>query len=195
MGLSEKALEIGTSLNFGNKEIIYDRGIVYPKCSGIYKIKNIFNDKVYVGSAKNLDKRIKNHIWGIYKNKHRNIMLTQAFNKYGYDNFYFIILEICDYEEIVERENLWIDYYQSFKKENGYNIQPFAFSNLSNPLSDSAKQKISNYQKGRPKTKEANIKNSISHMGALNPNYGKKISDNLRRAIILSNKNRNKKNN
>ena len=178
-----------------SKEMIFDRGIDYPKCSGIYKIQNICNGKVYVGSAKNLDKRIKNHIWGISRNKHRNIMLTQAFNKYGSENFYFIILETCDYSEVVDRENFWINHYQSFKKENGYNIQPFAFSNLSNPLSEAAKQKISNYQKGRPKTEEANLKNSLSHMGALNPNYGKKISDKLRQAIIQSNKNRAKKNN
>lgn len=185
--------EIPRGSNWGSFEMIYSRGIAYPKCSGIYKIKNIVNGKVYVGSALNLEKRIKNHIWGLSKNKHRNIILQQAIEKYGVENFYFIILELCEYDGIAEREKFWIDYYQSYKKQNGYNIQPVPFSNKSNKLSEATKSKIREYQKGRSKTIEHNLKNSIAKLGERNPNYGKPISDKLRSAIIESNKRRGNK--
>ena len=113
-----------------------------------------------------------------------------AFYKYGAENFYFIVLELCEYDVIVDRENFWINHYQSFKRENGYNIQPFAFSNKSNPLSQSTKDKISNFQKGKPKTENQNRLNSLSHLGSKNVNYGKPISEKLRQAIIESNKRR-----
>ena len=58
------------------------------KC-GIYKITNIINNKVYVGSAVNVTYRFKTHKRLLKQNKHFNTHLQSSYNKYGKDNFKF----------------------------------------------------------------------------------------------------------
>lgn len=78
----------------------------------VYKILNLQNGKFYIGSTKNFEKRCKEHKTQLKGNYHCNIKLQRAWNKYGENNFNFIILEEClNYKE---RE----DYYLSL-----YNIQ------------------------------------------------------------------------
>jgi len=75
------------------------------KC--VYKILNLKNGKYYIGSTKQYSIRVKQHINKLNKNKHTNIKLQRAWNKYNSENFEFIILEKCD--NYKERE----DYYLS----------------------------------------------------------------------------------
>lgn len=42
---------------------------------------------------------------------------------YGYDKFEFSILEECSADELSEKELFWINYYQSFNKDKGYNLR------------------------------------------------------------------------
>lgn len=70
--------------------------------SGIYKIVNKLNNKYYLGSSKNFHVRKLKHFNELRKNIHHNIHLQRAFNKYGEENFEFIILEEC--ENTFERE-------------------------------------------------------------------------------------------
>ena len=56
--------------------------------------------------------------------KTRNTNLYQAMRKYGIENFSFEVIEECLPEELNEREIYWIDYYDSFNKEKGYNMTP-----------------------------------------------------------------------
>lgn len=70
--------------------------------SGIYKIVNKLNNKYYLGSSKNFHVRKLKHFNELRKGKHHNIYLQRAFNKYGEENFEFIILEEC--ENTFERE-------------------------------------------------------------------------------------------
>lgn len=51
--------------------------------SGIYQIKNTLNNKVYVGSAKDFEKRWKRHFKDLEKGCHSSIKLQMSFNKYG----------------------------------------------------------------------------------------------------------------
>ena len=153
-----------------NIQFYRNKGIEYPCTSGIYMAKNILNNKVYIGSTRNLRRRINNHMWNINNHKHRNIHFQNSVNKYGWDNFYFIILEECEEKNnIAEREQFWIEYYKSYKKDNGYNKQPVAYSNKGNKLSDETKLKISKAFKGKPKTPEHNLKNSLTKRGPLHP--------------------------
>jgi group I intron endonuclease len=86
------------------------------KC--VYKILNLKNGKYYIGSTKQYNIRVKQHINKLNKNKHTNIKLQRAWNKYNSENFEFIILEKCD--NYKERE----DYYLSLVDvyNNTYNI-------------------------------------------------------------------------
>lgn len=56
---------------------------------GIYYIKNIDNEKIYIGSTGNLTQRIKTHIFNLRENKHINQDLQEDFNKYTISSFRF----------------------------------------------------------------------------------------------------------
>ena len=60
--------------------------------SGIYKIFNIKNDEIYIGSAVNLKNRWNKHKWALKNKKHHSIILQRAFDKYGIDFFKFEII-------------------------------------------------------------------------------------------------------
>lgn len=78
-------------------------------CSGIYKITNKINNKIYIGSSKNLYNRIASHISTLKKNKHCNIYLQNTVKKYGIESLYTEIIEYCDISRLLEREQYWIN--------------------------------------------------------------------------------------
>ncbi len=63
--------------------------------SGIYKITNTVNSKFYIGSTKDLNRRKKDHFRLLKKGINHSIILQNAVNKYGIDNFKFEILIEC----------------------------------------------------------------------------------------------------
>ena len=117
--------------------------------SGIYKIINVLNNKMYIGSTKNFKKRFQTHLRMLRKNKHHSIKLQRAYNKYGEENFKFEIVEECEYTKnlIIERENYYIKKFNS--KENGYNIADASFGDILtyHPNHDGIIQKRVNTQK------------------------------------------------
>jgi len=116
----------------------------------IYKIINIINNKVYVGSSKNINKRKSRHFCDLRDNKHSNKHLQNSYNKYGKNNFKFEIIEYIDNEnKLLEREQYWIDKLNVCDKNFGYNISKIAGSNLGNKHSEETKQRISKTQCGR----------------------------------------------
>ena len=84
-----------------------------PEIQCIYKIVNLQNPiKIYIGSTKNLRKRIYAHCNDVKNNKHHSYLLQNAWNKYGENNFNVHIIEFatdCN-KEILEKkeENLCI---------------------------------------------------------------------------------------
>lgn len=86
--------------------------------SVIYLITNTINRKVYVGQAQNFYDRYYEH-----KKVRGNGRLQRAFRKYGFDAFRFEIKEpVPDLSCINEREQYWMDFYQSYNPEMGYNV-------------------------------------------------------------------------
>jgi len=77
--------------------------------TGIYKIRNINNNDCYIGSAKNINRRWNRHRCGLRNNKHENIILQRAWNKYGEENFIFEILEECMVEDLLTNEQKYLD--------------------------------------------------------------------------------------
>lgn len=90
---------------------------------GIYKITNLVNNKVYIGKSIQVEKRKYQHFYdSFYKNannRNYNMTIHKAIRKYGKENFSFDILEICNIEELNQKEQYWITYYNS--KRLGYN--------------------------------------------------------------------------
>lgn len=96
------------------------------KIGGIYMIRNIENNKVYIGSScksNGIKKRWLVHICALNKNKHHNQHLQNAWNKYGKENFEFTIVEKCSDDILIIREQSWINYYNSMNAKYGYNLK------------------------------------------------------------------------
>lgn len=135
--------------------------------SGIYKITNTVTGDFYIGSSVNLYNRIKKHRYSLIGNYHTNSHLQNSWNKHGTDCFEFSILEYCDKELLLEREQSYIN-----TQKPSYNICPIAGNSLGFKHSEESKQKISQAQKGRPSntlgkhfSEEAKQNISIAHMG------------------------------
>ncbi len=78
--------------------------------SGIYAVRNLKNDRMYVGSAKNLASRKKNHLDKLRSGVHPNKHLQSSFSKHGAGAFSFEVLEVeVAPESLLLREQYWID--------------------------------------------------------------------------------------
>jgi group I intron endonuclease len=100
----------------------------------IYEIVNLKTNKKYIGSAVNFDRRKKVHLYELKKNIHHSKLLQNSWNKYTPKDFIFnIIEEVFDRTILLEREQHWLDYYQTYNKNFGYNMsnkstQPMSLS-------------------------------------------------------------------
>ena len=73
------------------------------KKSGIYRIVNKINGRVYVGSAVNLISRKMDHWKTLRAHRHRNRFLQRAWDKYGEENFDFVVIEyVADEGRLIE---------------------------------------------------------------------------------------------
>lgn len=162
--------------------------------SGIYCIKNLVNDKKYIGQAQNIKNRKRIHLWMLKNNsKWENKYLKNAWSLYGEENFKFFIIEECPIELLDEKEIFWIKELHSHSTENGYNLswggEPSMrglhhsektkkelsenmrdVSGKNNPFykkhhSEESKEKISNAKKGLHFSEKTKTKMSNSHKG------------------------------
>lgn len=117
--------------------------------SGIYKITNTINGKIYIGSAINITDRWNYHKWELNNNKHGNKYLQRAWNKYWSVSFEFSTLEFCEKDKLIEREQYWLDITKCYDREVGYNILTVAYSGIGSKRSLETKAKISASQLGK----------------------------------------------
>ena len=90
-----------------------------PRC-GIYQFRNVKNGKIYVGQSRDMDTRHSAHVNSLRGNRHNNVKLQRAWNKYGESAFVWSVLEECPESQLSERERYWIAANDSF--HNGYNM-------------------------------------------------------------------------
>jgi len=148
----------------------------------IYKTTNLVNGKQYIG-----------------RDSHNNpnylgsgVLLQRAISKYGKDNFKKEIIEEClSLENLIRREEYWLDYYDAgnnpmfynvHNKGNGYSVsgekhpmygkepseetrQKISKANRGQKRTDETKRKISQALTGRKISEETRIKNRNSHLG------------------------------
>lgn len=142
--------------------------------SGIYKIINLINGKIYVGSAVNFKNRFKLHLTRLKNNKHHSPILQNSWNKHGEVNFNFEIIEECDKLKLIEREQYYIDELKPF-----YNICKIAGSSLGRVVSDETKEKLRKASTGRKHSDETKEKLSNSHKGLEHSNETKEKLKNI----------------
>lgn len=136
------------------------------KQSGIYQIKNLITNKVYIGSSKHLSLRKSQHFNRLRSKKHVNNKLQNSWNKHGSENFIFEIIELCSEEYLLVREQFYIDYFKSVT--SGYNLAPVAGrSTLGFKHSEESKAKMSKAKSGvkLPRTPEHQAKLNDSQRG------------------------------
>lgn len=89
------------------------------KICGIYTITNTENGKVYVGSSKDVHKRWDEHQKQLESKRHHNAKLQHAWNKTKGLPLEYAVVEECDGDILLEREQVWMDELDSYK--SGYN--------------------------------------------------------------------------
>jgi group I intron endonuclease len=124
--------------------------------SGIYIIHNLINNKIYIGSAVDINKRLCQHRSNLRGQRHINSHLQHAWDKYGKDSFEFKVIIHCEPILLLHYEQMYIDEYEW---DMLYNINPVAGSSLGMKHTDNAKKNMSKASKGKKKSPEhcANI--------------------------------------
>jgi group I intron endonuclease len=154
------------------------------KISGIYKIINKVNGKYYVGSSKNIQKRLNTHLTHLNGNYHFNDHLQYAWNKYGKENFNFIIVELfgvnISSHELLLIEQKYLDIAINEQNEC-YNLRFIAGGGGN--LSEYTRKKMSNSHKGKSMT----LNNKLALIKA---NTGKIFSKEHREKIGIESKKR-----
>lgn len=148
--------------------------------SGIYKIENIINAKIYIGSSKNIKLRWKQHKCALNNNKHHNTHLNNAWNKYGSDSFKFKIIEYVELNKLLEREQYFIKYYKCNNHNNGYNKRLICESNLGWKASKETKKRMSESAKKRPPISEE-TRNKLRKVNIGNKKACRVVSDKERK--------------
>lgn len=102
-----------------------------PIIWGVYFIRNIQNNKIYVGSSNDIVRRWKNHCSDLIYQNHINKHLSAAWLKYGQDSFVFELKEIYEPNDkfdkkenldcLRKREQYYINLYDTSNNKKGYN--------------------------------------------------------------------------
>ena len=137
--------------------------------TGVYKITNLVNGKVYIGASKRIEDRWRDH------KKRINSPIHSDLEAYGLDNFKFEVLLECPETMLAQWERDMICLYDSDDPEKGYNSpkdRPYSLK-LSEalkgiPCSEEHKRKISEANRGRhniPHSEETKRKISEARKG------------------------------
>lgn len=115
--------------------------------SGIYKLTNLVNQKIYVGSAQRIGRRWYSHFK--YPQFSNCTKLRNAVIKYGEEAFEAEVIEVVEnFDQLIDREQYYLDLLHPFG-ECGYNIRTVAGSNIGIKRSDEEKRKMSERTRGK----------------------------------------------
>jgi len=160
-----------------------------PRSPGIYAIINQRNQHFYIGSAKNLLQRKRDHFKGLQTNKHGNSHLQRAYNYYGANAFLFVIVEHVEHaENLISREQHYMD-----TLVPQYNIARIAGSCLGIKHTPETIEKLRAWPRTpetRAKLRAANLRNppnleAIASMRAAN--LGKSRSSETKEKLRITN--------
>lgn len=129
---------------------------------GIYKITNLKNNKIYIGSSSNLKQRLRQHRSFLKLNEHCNKHLQSSYNKYGIENFKFEILETTEEQNLESKEEYYIKLFDSTNNKKGYNKRINCNTNRGRKVNEIGKLNMSIGQKGKKFKKEDILNRAIT---------------------------------
>jgi group I intron endonuclease len=141
--------------------------------TGIYCIECLVTGKIYIGSSVNIPKRWRLHVIQLTNNTHANNYLQNAWNKHGKQNFEFKILEGCLPEELLIKEQQYINTLEVTNRKIGFNLHPTAGSPLGYQHSEEFKENCRKRMLTFQHSEEVKTFLSESRFGADNPFYGR----------------------
>lgn len=157
------------------KELIHN----FPDSSGIYKITSP-SGKIYIGEAMNLKIRCQFYLNPNRLKKQRAI--CNSLIKYSVEQHTIEILELCEINQLLERERYWQEFYNSVV--HGLNCYLTSTHEKKKVLSEETKKLMSDKSKGennhffgKKHTDESKLKISCATKGVNNVNYGGKLKN------------------
>lgn len=150
------------------------------KISCIYAIVSPSN-KAYIGSTKDYADRTRQHKRMMKGGCHHSDAVNNAVKKYGKENMHFAIVERCSIDNLIEREQWWIDNHK-IKFAGIYNA-----SGVAGRIEHTAevRAKISKSSMGRVPSAEARAKMSLAARTIYrHPAWCKAVADAQRGKII-----------
>jgi group I intron endonuclease len=143
--------------------------------SGIYLIQCLVNGKCYIGQSNDVYSRIRDHKNKLKTNKHNNLYIQRAWNKYGEENFSFSECIMCPIEDLDNYERFYIKLFSCL--DFGYNLE--SGGNLNKTISETSRKKMSIAKKGKPSlhkgrkaSEDLKLKLSLAHKGLPSPRKG-----------------------
>lgn len=130
--------------------------------SGIYAIVCLPTGKRYIGSSKILRARLLSHRSDLRRNAHDSRHLQNAWNLYGADQFVIEIIEYCEIEQLLDREQHYLDTIRPYDHTVGFNGRSIAAGGHSFIHSDEAMAKIRAYLAA---SRERRVAKAISTQG------------------------------
>jgi|688.fasta_scaffold627511_1 hypothetical protein len=124
--------------------------------SGVYAIKHRESGRCYVGSSKDMVRRMKLHQYFLDKNVHHSTKLQRAWNKYGKEAFEFSMLLKCDVKNLLMYEQIAINGFDSANA--GFNVCVKAGSREGTPHDEATLCKMRESQRIRRKKYDWNGK-------------------------------------
>lgn len=108
--------------------------------TGIYRITNTADGKIYIGQSINISHRWSCHEYDLKNNRHKNSHLQRAYNK-NPNAFVFDVICCCEEECLNELEKFYINKYKSNDPSCGYNFE--SGGNSKGKASDETRKKLS----------------------------------------------------
>ena len=124
---------------------------------GIYKITSPSN-RVYIGQSIDIERRFRHYKRLACKEQ---VKIYNSFLKYGVDAHIFEVIELCDTEDLNNRERYYQNLYDSVN--NGLNLLYVKSEHFNGGHSEESKKKISDSLKGRTFTDEHKYKIGLNN--------------------------------
>lgn len=146
----------------------------------IYKIRNVVNQKFYVGSTINMKERTRTHRNRLRGNRHHSSHLQAAWNKYGEECFVFEVVEyVASVDALQVAEDVWLAEHVG---------QPYCYNKSrysDTPMRGIRTEDHPCFGRVRPAEEVAAISASVKKLyeGGFDPRTGKRHTEETKAAI------------